>query len=564
MGFKSKLKNFNECRLNSSIYEAYYNSQIDERIVYLESRNGSDFAGNIFRIAEEISTGKYGDLKIYVFADEDAKAKIRALEKNYRLNIQEIITDDAQATRILHKAKYIFTDSGIRNRYVKKEGQIFVNTWHGTPLKLMGMDNPSEPPAIGIIQRTFLFSDYLIYPNDYMEDIMLRSYMMDRIYPGVILHEGYPRNSVFLDDARRDEFKEMLALKGMEIFVYMPTFKGPVNDRFDEKQKTDVNEFLKEIDLNLKDNQVLFVKFHPYNHSQIDFSVFSHIRSFPEGYETYDVLNMADALITDYSSVFFDFANTRRKIILFNYDEAEYLSYRGLYIPLENLPFPKVQNVSDLMGELNSDKGYDDGDFVDEFCRYDSQDSAERICRTVINGEKPSNCRIIENDKKNVLIYVGSMSDNASFNHLMRIIDDDMDDYNIFLAFKAWDRNIKENHLEIFKQIPDEVQFLPLAYSVFPTVSEKLDLNKFVEKNDKIPESLKGLFERSFKRQYGDFKFDKVIDFDAKSIVESLTFAFSGMDNAVVFNEDSNMDIIKFFNESYELTSELKIDEIVD
>ena len=47
MGFKSKLKNFNECRLNSSIYEAYYNSQIDERIVYLESRNGSDFAGNI-------------------------------------------------------------------------------------------------------------------------------------------------------------------------------------------------------------------------------------------------------------------------------------------------------------------------------------------------------------------------------------------------------------------------------------------------------------------------------------------------------------------------------------
>ena len=139
-----------------------------------------------------------------------------------------------------------------------------------------------------------------------------------------------------------------------------------------------------------------------------------------------------------------------------------------------------------------------------------------------------------------------------------------MTDYNIFLAFKAWDRNIKENHQEILKQIPDEVQFLPLSYSIFPTVSEKMDLNKFVEKNGKIPESLWGLFERSFKRQYDGFKFDKVIDFDAKSIVESLTFAFSGMDNAIVFNEDSNKDIINFFNDAYELTSELKIDEIVD
>ncbi|WP_407454508.1 CDP-glycerol glycerophosphotransferase family protein [Methanobrevibacter sp.] len=564
MNLKSKLKNFDECRMNSSIYNTYYNSKIDEEIVYLESRNGSDFTGNIFRIAEEISTGKYGNFKIYVFANQDVTHKIKRLEKNYGLNIHKVITDETEAVKILHKARYIFTDSGIRAKYVKRPGQIFVNTWHGTPLKLMGMDNPSEPPAIGIIQKAFLFSDYLIYPNDYMENIMLRSYMMDKIYPGVILHEGYPRNSVFLDNAKRDEFKERLNLKDIEIFVYMPTFKGPVNDRLDEKQNLDVNEFLKEIDMNLKDNQILFVKFHPYNSSKIDFSLFSHVQPFPEGYENYDILNMADVLITDYSSVFFDFANTRQKIIIFNYDEEEYLSYRGVYIPLEELPFPKVQNASDLLMQLNSEKDYEDEDFVDKFCRYDSVDSAERICRIVINDEKASGCRTIENHRKNILIYVAGMGNNDSFNQLIQFIgQEDLSDYNIFLAFKAWDRNIKENYLEIFKQIPEEVQFLPLSYNIFPTISEKLDLNRFLEKNGEVPKSLKNLFERSFKRQYGDFKFDKVIDFDASSILESLTFAFSGMDNAIVYNEDTDKNIINLFDSAYELNGELKINEII-
>ena len=156
------------------------------------------------------------------------------------------------------------------------------------------------------------------------------------------------------------------------------------------------------------------------------------------------------------------------------------------------------------------------------------------------------------------------MRNNDSFNQLIQFIGkEDLSDYNIFLAFKAWDRNVRENYLEIFKHIPEEVQFLPLSYSIFPTISEKLDLNRFLEKNGEVPKSLKNLFERSFKRQYGDFNFDKVIDFEACGIVESLTFAFSGMDNAIVYNEDSDKNIINLFDSAYELNGELKINEII-
>ena len=202
MGFKSKLLNFKDCAVNSMIYKAYYNDEIDSNLVYLESRDGLDFTGNILRITEELSTGKYGDLKLFVHAKPKVVDKIKALAKNYDLKIDKIITKEANATKVLEKAKYIFTDSGIRPKYVKKQGQIFVHTWHGTPLKVMGKDNIAEEHRLGNVQHPLLSSDYLLYPNEYMMEKMLESYMIEKIYPGKILLEGYPRNSVFFKESK--------------------------------------------------------------------------------------------------------------------------------------------------------------------------------------------------------------------------------------------------------------------------------------------------------------------------------------------------------------------------
>ena len=104
MGFKSKLVNLKDSAINSMIYEAYYKEDIDENLVYLESRDGLDFTGNIFRIVEELSTGNYGDLKIHVHAKPHVVDKIKAFQKNYNLRIDEIITKEALATKTAEKA----------------------------------------------------------------------------------------------------------------------------------------------------------------------------------------------------------------------------------------------------------------------------------------------------------------------------------------------------------------------------------------------------------------------------------------------------------------------------
>ena len=537
MGFKDKLRNIKDCVANSMIYNVYYNEDLDSSLVYLESRDGLDFTGNIFRIAEELSTGKYGDLKLYVHAKPQVVDKIRALEKNYNLKIDKIITKEANATKVLEKAKYIFTDSGIRPKYVKREGQIFVDTWHGTPLKVMGSDNIPEEHRLGNVQHPFLAADYLLYPNDFMYEKMINAYMIEKMYPGKILLEGYPRNSVFFDETRRLEVKGQLGLSDMEVFIYMPTFRGILMERNEEGQKDEVESYLSQLDSRLNDNQVLFAKLHVLNASKIDFSKFSHVRPFPQGFELYDVINVADVLITDYSSVFFDFANSKRKIILFNYDEADYESYRGFYFPLSDLPFPKVQDIDELVKELNAPKDYDDSEFIERFCTYDSPDAVENICRCIFKGEDTCRIETIGNGNPNVLLFAGDLSDNESTRKLWNFLEGvDRSKYNFFITYKQWDENILNNHVDLFRNLPSDVEVLPLRFNLLPTFKEKLDYDKFISNKGNVKSDLtERLLKRSFIRQYSNFQFDALIDFDKNDSYVSLMFSQVIEENKIKF-----------------------------
>ena len=533
MGFKQKIRNIKDCKDNSSIYDVYYKENIDESLIYFESRNGRDFAGNVLRIIEEISTGRYGDFTIHVFAKPAVKLRIEEFKKNYNLKIDRIITSEKEASKTLEKAKYIFTDSGIQYKYVKRPSQVFIDLWHGTPLKLMGIDYASEIASIGHIQHPLLSSDYLLYPNEYMMDIMLRAYQIEKIYPGKIILEGYPRNTVFFDDKRRLEVKEKLGFEDREVFIYMQTYRGEVQKIDDNRDF--IVEFLAKMDEMLDENQLLIAKLHPYDESNIDYSNFNNVISFPEGFETYDVLNVCDVLITDYSSVLFDFANTGKKIILYNYDEENYLSSRGIYIPLDELPFSKVQDADALINELNTPKNYDDNDFLEKFCILDNIDAAERLCRHIFTNENVCEEMEIENSKENILIYPGKITD--SFINFAQTISEK---YNIFITYNQWDAYFKENCAEIIEMLPENVELLPFRFNLTPTFDEKKDYNRYFASSDmECPDSLNKLFKRSYDKQYQNIDFKAIIDFDATNPNVSSMFALSNSNSIIWIHEDT-------------------------
>lgn len=538
---KQDINEFKQHVINSLIYYSYYHKKIDDNLVYVQSRNGNDFTGNILRIVEELSTGKYGNLKIHAYVKENVVDKLEELKKNYSLKIEKIISKESAATMTIEKAKFIITDSGLPTKYVKKEGQIILNTWHGVPYKSIGKDYAREEHLVGNLQYPLLCSDYLLLSNDYMVKTLTNAFMIEKNFPGHALMEGFPRNSAFLDDTRRQNLKSELNLDNHEIFVYMPTFRQSSIDDEENYSNPNLLNHLIQLDENLKDNQVLLVKLHEIDDSKIDFSQFKHIREFPMGFETYDIVNLADVLITDYSSVFFDFTVTKRKIIIFAYDEKDYCQNRGLYFPLSDLPFPKVNDVNELLGELNSPKDYDETGFIDRFCQNIKKDSAERICNHIFNDNKSCDEITIKNGKDNILIYVGSLLNNgitASMKNLLSNVD--TSEYNFYLSFRQWDKNIVENHETIFKNLPDNVELLPFSSRITPTIREHYKREKFFLSERFIPidKLSMRLFKRSYDKQYFPLDFKMVINFDGYNKNEAFIFSCCGEKNAIWVHND--------------------------
>ena len=117
-----KIEDLKYAAINSWIYYNYYHGDIDENLVYVESVNGRDFSGNVFRIVEELTKGDYGKLRIVVYAKKEIQPMIRKLQKNYSLDIDKIVSSRIAGTRIMEKAKYIITDAALYHKFVKRPG----------------------------------------------------------------------------------------------------------------------------------------------------------------------------------------------------------------------------------------------------------------------------------------------------------------------------------------------------------------------------------------------------------------------------------------------------------
>src|SRR5699024_5590698 len=110
-------------------------------------------------------------------------------------------------------------------------------------------------------------------------------------------------------------------------YVYMPTWRD------DRQDVTEIRNHLSELDRELTDGEELYVKLHPYEAAQLDIASLGlqKVKAFPIEQEVYQFLATTEKLITDYSSIMFDFAVTGREIVLFTYDQTEYEATRGLY-----------------------------------------------------------------------------------------------------------------------------------------------------------------------------------------------------------------------------------------
>ena len=342
---------------------------VNRRVLLFESNLGRNYTGNPRAIYEEmVRQGLDRKYRCY-FILEDVTTKIPGSARKIRRNRFRYFLLFAQAGIWI-------SDSRLPKYIIKRPGCTYIQTWHGTPLKKLALDMDTVYMAgetgIEEYKRNFRENtstwDYLISQNSFSTAIFRRAFDFRK----EILEIGYPRNDILF---RMNHEKEIVKLKkelglplDKRIILYAPTWRDNEfygNGKYKFNPRIDFSMLKEE----LGRDTVMIVKYHYLVMDQIDWSTYGDfIRSYDMSYDISVLYLVSDLLITDYSSVMFDYSLLRRPMFFYCYDLEEYRSdLRGFYFNLlEEAPGPVVKTTEELLQAIRT---YDSREYQS---RYDA------------------------------------------------------------------------------------------------------------------------------------------------------------------------------------------------
>ncbi|MFF7752446.1 CDP-glycerol glycerophosphotransferase family protein [Streptomyces sp. NPDC007971] len=291
----------------------------------------------------------------------------------------------------LARSKYLVNNVNFDRRLKKRPGQVFVQTQHGTPLKHMGLDLQEHPAAAADMDFEELLKgvdkwDYVLSANRHT------TLTWERVYPGgyTTLEYGYPRNDVF-QTATSDDVARMRSLLGIPegavAILYAPTHR---DYRRTQQPSLDLERMLRR----LGPRFVVLARAHYWHGGPLARSSAERIIDV-SGHPSVETLCLAsDALVTDYSSLMFDYANLDRPIVVHTADWDAYEAARGTYFDVRAFPPGALARSEDELIDIFA-TGHWRGSrsaqlraaFRERFCPYDDGHAAERVVRHVVLGE---------------------------------------------------------------------------------------------------------------------------------------------------------------------------------
>ena len=550
-------------------YIRYLDLPIEEKAILLEAQDGGIPTGNIAAILKELYFEKeYQEYTIYLAGKGYITENRKEYLKSQGMERVKVLTlDTPEYFKALATAKYLVTEVSFIHVFIKRPEQVLLNTWHGTPLKTLGKQMNNDYALIGNVQKCFFDSDYLLCPNEFTRDVFVDDYMLRNFGRTKLLLTGYPRNQIFLNKKRREEVRSECGFGDKQVIAFMPTWRGSTGKVNGATQNVQLKLYFDELDGLLEKNQVMYVKLHQMNVTAIDLSGYRNIRPFPKEYDSYEFLHAADVLITDYSSVFFDYAVGRQKIILFTYDKEEYLQDRGFYFPLEELPFPQVNTVEELIEELKRPLCYDDTEFLKKFCAYDKEGVTKALCHKFLFGEKSGLIEeqdIPDNGKKNVMLFIGAFEKNGITTAALNLLNTlDTTKYNYAVMFRI---NDIRKHPEDVKRLPENVSYYGFYHARSAKLSEIIPYMAWREIKILPFRWVRPVYERisarDARRVFSTMRIDKAIQFTGYSyeftgIFESLPcsrtiYAHSDMEQEIAMKGNADKALLSHAYKRYD------------
>ncbi len=295
----------------------------------------------------------------------------------------------------LARSKYFVFNSRQPEWTVKRKKTFFLQTWHGTPLKKLVFDmddiTSASPKYKQQVYKQSRAWDYLIAPNAFCSETFRRCFM----YENKMLETGYPRNDIMHTKDKEEIAAGIRKRLGIPLdkktILYAPTWR---DDEFYRKgqYKFELQLDLKRMYERLGDQYAVLLRTHYFIADSLDVSTYG---GFAYNLSKYDDISelylISDILITDYSSVFFDYANLKRPMLFFTYDLEKYRDIlRGFYLDIEKeVPGPLLYTTDEVIDAVQSidevsreyKQRYDE--FYHRFCEWEDGHAAEKVVKSV-------------------------------------------------------------------------------------------------------------------------------------------------------------------------------------
>jgi CDP-glycerol glycerophosphotransferase len=375
--------------LRSVYYPVQQRLPLRDAVVFI-SWKGKQCGDNPQAIAEELR--RRGDTREHIWAVTDWSVPVPH-------GATAVLAGTEDYYEALARCRYLIANDDMQAWHVKREGQVYVQTWHGTPLKRIGFDI-SQPQFISgtryldHLKQEVAKWDLLLSPNPFSTPIMRRAFR----YDGEICESGYPRNDVLCSgDAGRiaEQARARLGIPaGKRVILYAPTWR---DDQYyaSGRYRFDFRLDLEQAWRQLGPDTVILLRGHHHMADDVPPGTRPGFVLNVTGYPSMaELCLVSDVLITDYSSVMFDFAPTGKPMLFFTYDLEAYRDrLRGFYFDFEaEAPGPLLATSAEVLAALG-DTGavaarYADayGAFTTRFCPLDDGKAAARACDAIFGG----------------------------------------------------------------------------------------------------------------------------------------------------------------------------------
>lgn len=371
----------------------------EDRTVCFKAFNGKSYSCSPKAIYEYMLTEeKYKDFKfIWAFKEPE---NYKFLEDNPNTTLVKDATRDY--LKAMAKSKYWIHNYRVADHIYPKSDQVYVQCWHGTPLKRLGYDIENSDNALNSTDEIrFKYKvdaakfKYILSPSKFASEKFISAWNLKAIgKENCVIEEGYPRNDELFNvkETEKDRVKKALGIENTDkkIIFYAPTWRDNQHDsKIGYVYKTEVDfDRLREA---LGDEYIILFRAHYLVANSFDFEKYS---GFIYDVSKYDDINdlyiVSDLLVTDYSSVFFDYANLRQPMIFYMYDYDEYKNeMRDFYFDIDELPGPIVKDEESLIDAINNLDDYQKEygrkyiAFHDKFNYLDDGNASKRVAEKI-------------------------------------------------------------------------------------------------------------------------------------------------------------------------------------